>query len=312
MKTILAVDSTSEILSVSLSEGHIILSEISDDKSIKHMVNIISDIDHVLKKANKAIKEIELFGLNLGPGDFTGGRIGISVVKILSMLSGNPVYGFNSLDVFSVGAMLKNIDSISKKIHDSDGIYIIPVMDVRNSELYCGIYEAGINVKEDKVIFSFDFEGKKYFLNKTYDNFLIKSDDFNKKISQLIKQIDILDKCGCSSCSQIFNNVNSHEDYKRGKIQNNKNSRGHKRNSFILTANAIKTYKGLFENMKTEILSNCTKTDIIIDEKNINPSSEFINFLAYYNDSYSLKSLPIVPVYVRDFVAFEKNNTRSL
>ena len=58
MKTILAVDSTSEILSVSLSEGLNILSEIKDDKSMKHMVNIMSDIDFALRKANKTIKEI--------------------------------------------------------------------------------------------------------------------------------------------------------------------------------------------------------------------------------------------------------------
>lgn len=306
MKTILAVDSTSDILSISLSEDLNILSEIKDDKSIKHMVNIISDIDHVLKKANKTIKEIELFALNLGPGDFTGGRIGISVVKMFSMLSGNPVFGFNSLDVFCVGAMLKNIGSISKKISDSNRLHIIPVMDVKNNEIYSGIYEVSRSGNDNKVIFSFNFEDKKYFLNKIFSGFLIKSDDFIKKISQVVNKINLLDKCCCSSCAQIFKDNNSNRDRDLEKIQNNRNGLGHKKSSFILTANAVKTYRRLFENLKMEIPLNSKEIEIILDEKNINPSSEYINFLADYSYSYSLKSLPIAPVYVRDFIAFSK------
>ncbi|MHB1443764.1 MAG: tRNA (adenosine(37)-N6)-threonylcarbamoyltransferase complex dimerization subunit type 1 TsaB, partial [Candidatus Humimicrobiaceae bacterium] len=304
MKTILAIDSTSDILSISLSEDLNILSEIKDDKSIKHMVNIISDIDYVLRKANKNIREIELFGLNLGPGDFTGGRIGISVVKMFSMLSGNSVFGFNSLDVFCVGAMLKNISSISKKISDSNRLHIIPVMDVKNNEMYSGIYEVSRSVNDNKVIFSFNFEDKKYFLNKIFSGFLIKSDDFISKIFQVISKIILWEKCSCPSCGQIFKNNNFHKDNNQEKIQNNRNGLGHKKSSFILTANAVKTYRGLFENLKMEIPLNSKEIEIILDEKNINPSSKYINFLADYSYSYSLKSLPIAPVYVRDFIAF--------
>jgi tRNA threonylcarbamoyl adenosine modification protein YeaZ len=306
MKIILAVDSTSGILSVSLSEGVNILSEIKDDKSIKHMVNIISDIDYVLKKADKTIKEIELFALNLGPGDFTGGRIGISVVKIFSMLSGSPVYGFNSLDVFSVGAMLQNISSISKTILESARMHIIPVMDVKNNEIYSGIYEVSRSAKDNKVIFTFNFEGKKYFLNKIFDGFIIKSNDFSKEISRVINQINLLDKCGCSSCAQIFKDNSFPKDRNPEKIQNNRNSIKHKKHCFILTANAVKTYKELFENLKIEISVNCKEMEIILDEKNISPSAHNINFLADYSYSFSLKSLPIAPVYVRDFIAFGK------
>jgi len=306
MKTILAVDSTSDILSISLCKGLNMLAQIKDDKSIKHMVNIIDDIDYVLKKANKTIREIELFALNLGPGDFTGGRIGISVVKMFSMLSGNPVYGFNSLDVFAVGAMLKNIDSISIKISDCSRIYVIPLMDVRNDEIYSGIYEVSRSIRENKVVFSFDFEDKKYFLNKIFDSFLIKSKDLNQKILQLINQISLLDRCRCSSCSDIFNEDYFHKENDIKKIQNNVKSLEHKKSCFILTANAIKTYSGLLENLKDEVSLNCKETEIILDEKNINPSSVSINFMADYSDSFLMKSLPIIPVYVRDFIAFSK------
>lgn len=306
MKTILAVDSTSEILSVSLSEGHNILSEIRDDKSIKHMVNIISDIDHVLKKADKTIKEIDIFALNLGPGDFTGGRIGISIIKIFSMLSGNQVYGFNALDVFSVGAMLKNIKTISDTVSDSDRTYIIPVMDVRNDEIYFAIYEAGTNDLENKTIFSFDFEERKYFLNKIFGNFLIKSDELNKKMLQITEQLNLLGNCSCSSCVKIFKRNISQKDPEIKNTHKNTNRLERKKSKFILTANAVKTYMSLLEEIKTEVTLSQSDAEMIIEVENINPSSKSVNFLAEYSDSFSRETLPIEPVYIRDFIAFNK------
>ncbi|MHB1346687.1 MAG: tRNA (adenosine(37)-N6)-threonylcarbamoyltransferase complex dimerization subunit type 1 TsaB [Candidatus Humimicrobiaceae bacterium] len=306
MKTILAVDSTSEILSISLSEGHNILSEIRDDKSIRHMVNIISDIEHVLKKADKTIKEIDIFALNLGPGDFTGGRIGISIIKIFSMLSGNQIYGFNALDIFSVGAMLKNIKSISNTVSDSGRIYIIPVMDVRNNEIYCGIYEVGINNNENKTIFSFDFENRKYFLNKIFGNFLIKSDELNKKMLQITEQLNLLENCSCSSCAKIFKRNISQEDPEIKNTHKNINRLERKKSKFILTASAVKTYRSLLEEIKTEVTLSQSDAEIIIEEENINPSSISVNFLAEYSYSFLRETLPIEPVYIRDFVAFNK------
>jgi tRNA threonylcarbamoyl adenosine modification protein YeaZ len=306
MKTTLAIDSTSDILSISICKGPDVLSEIKDDKSIRHMVNIISDIDYVLKKAGKTIKDIELFAINLGPGDFTGGRIGISVIKIFAMLSGHSVLGFNSLDVFSVGCMLKNIGCISKKISCSAQVYIIPAMDVRNSEIYFGIYEVSKSDNE-KVIFSFDFNGNRYFLSRKSDGFLVKSDCFNKKISQVIENAKQSGMDNCFSSGEIINENNSKKCLNLEEITDNKN--GYlklDKDFFILTANALETYSEMFENLKREILLNRKEIEIISDEKNIHPSSEYVSFLAGYSYSNSLKSLPLIPVYVRDFIAFSK------
>jgi len=305
MQTILAIDSTSGILSVSLSEGPNILSEIKDDKSMRHMVNIIGDIDSVLKKAGKTIKEIDLFAVNLGPGDFTGGRIGISVVKMFSMLSGSPVIGFNSLDVFSAGCMLKNISDVSKRISDFSQLYIMPLMDVRNNEIYCGIYEAGTALNS-KTIFSFDFEEKKYFLNKISEGFLLNSSNFNEKISYIINQVNLLDKGSSLSFNHLPQDNNCNEELIQKEEQNNRNESGQKKHNYIFTANTLTTYKELLENLKKEITLNYMGTEIIFDDKNINPSSEYINYLADYICSFPLKLLPISPVYVRDFIVFNR------
>ncbi|MCX6384939.1 MAG: tRNA (adenosine(37)-N6)-threonylcarbamoyltransferase complex dimerization subunit type 1 TsaB [Actinobacteria bacterium] len=305
MKTILAIDSTTEVLSASVSENGNIVSELEDNKSQRHMVNIINDIDTVLKHANKTVKDIDLFSINLGPGDFTGGRIGISVVKMFSMLSGKPVFGFNSLDVFSTGCVLKNINSISKKMIDLGGVYIMPLMDVRNDEIYFSIYEVKNYADSNNLIFRFDFEGKQYYLYKRFGDFLLGRDDFSKKFSQIINQLNLLKKCNCLTCSQIFNNGNSSEDTGQGKEQNHDFTVLQKEFLLILTANAVKSHKELFENLIRDIKSENKGVSMSLDEKNVNPNSKYLNFLADYSFSNGLKSLPIAPVYVRDFIAFK-------
>jgi tRNA threonylcarbamoyl adenosine modification protein YeaZ len=306
MKTILAVDSTSGTLSVSISEGSNIISEIKDDKSMKHMVNIIDDIDHILKKAGKLIKEIELFAVNLGPGDFTGGRIGISIVKMFSMLSGSPVFGFNSLDVFAAGCMVKNIGSISKNISDLSNFYILPLMDVKNNEIYFSVYEASIISNCNNTIFSLDFKDKRYFLNKISGRFLSDSDDFGKRISQIVDEVTLSGKDSFLSIDQLSEENNSGKEFIKRKVQNKGNEPEQKKQCFIFTANAIKTYGKLLENIIEELAVNYTETEIILDENNAIPSSEYVNFLADFSYHFSLKQLPIAPVYVRDFIAFGK------
>ena len=334
MSTILAIDSTTELLSISVSENDIILSELKDDKSQKHMVNIINDIDATLKKAKKTIKDIDLFSVNLGPGDFTGGRIGISVVKIFSMLSDKPVFGFNCLDIFSVGCAIKNIEAIKNvkkksnntinninnnvnnnssdevntsfndndyfnnngnKNNENDGsVYIIPLKDVRNDEIYFSIYEVknlATKNDSDNLIFKFDYDNTQYYIYKKFGDFLIKSGEAGKKLIQVINKLINFKNFSCSACGKIFNN-NDLVDYDK----------------IIFTADAVKNYKELLENISLNIgiLDKKTNVTVDIDENNLNPSSRYLNFLAYFNFTSNLKSLPIAPVYVRDFITFSK------
>jgi len=427
MSTILAIDSTTELLSISISENEKILSEIKDDKSQKHMVNIIKDIDHVLKEANKAINDIDIYGVNLGPGDFTGGRIGISVIKIFSLLSNKPIFGFNCLDIFSTGCSLKEINNMQDNIQDNiekelnivnqtniiksyekpnhinnninnncskndiNDIYIIPLKDVRNNEIYFNVYKlvsnnlSSLNFKDDsqhisknyhntinnvneicdnnsnsnkainfnnklqslnQLIIQFKINENKYFLFKKFNNILIKNNEIKDKLTQVIK--DIINNNDDENDENI-NNGNIHKgndinknNFKNQENLNNKiNKKVFKNNkaTIIFTGDAIKSYKDIIskliddlvilnesqyvknkniENLgnknidKNSNLANKDKfgyelIDLKIDEDNIKPFSKYINLLAYYNFINNINSLPIEPIYVRDFIIFGKN-----
>ena len=83
---ILSVDSSTRKLSVAVSRNEELLSEAVDHTSMKHMVIIMGLLDRALFKAKLTLGDIDAFGVNIGPGDFTGTRVGVSVIKILSWL----------------------------------------------------------------------------------------------------------------------------------------------------------------------------------------------------------------------------------
>jgi len=76
---VLSLDSTTKKLTVNLSRDGDIISGISDSKCLKHMEKIMTHIDQVIRKGQIDLDGIDVLGINAGPGDFTGTRIGISI-----------------------------------------------------------------------------------------------------------------------------------------------------------------------------------------------------------------------------------------
>jgi len=66
--------------------------------------SILSEIDHLLRWAEVEIKEVDLFCVCVGPGSFTGLRMGLACVKGLALAAGKPVVGVTALEAVARGA----------------------------------------------------------------------------------------------------------------------------------------------------------------------------------------------------------------
>lgn len=296
---IFSIDSTSKTLSVAVSDGDKILSFLKNSKSTTYMVNIIKYIDKALNESGLEIKDIDIFAVNLGPGDFTGGRIGISIIKTFSFLSKKPVYGFNSLDVFALGFLLKNIEKINKVLERGNKAFIAPLMDVRNKELYFSIYEAkrvlkkNINNKNlkvyEKLIFSFVKNDYFYLLQKTFDNTLLNQDNFLDGFFSIVNRVRCL--TNTTTCAPSLEN----------------NEKFQKQTSiFYLTGNAFKTFEEQLSELKEALTKKEGAIKIKVDKFNYYPEARFLNLLANFKYENKIPSLPIIPIYVRDFIPFSK------
>ena len=96
----LAIDcAVSRITVAAKNESHIV--KLSLDVGMKQSEKLLPAIDYVLKEAELTSKELDYTTLTLGPGTFTGLRLGISALKAMQLANGTPIYGIPSLDAYA-------------------------------------------------------------------------------------------------------------------------------------------------------------------------------------------------------------------
>ena len=107
--------------------GEKILAEYTLNLPGTHSERLMPAIDHLLLEASRSVSEIQGIALALGPGSFTGLRIGVSTVKGLAYALRAPVVGVSTL-----GALAQNVRFVSS--------LICPVLDARKKEVYAALF----------------------------------------------------------------------------------------------------------------------------------------------------------------------------
>ena len=97
---------------------------------------LLPAIRDLLKQANIGENSITAVGVSLGPGSFTGIRIGLATVKGLVLGIGCPVYGISSLDALAESA-LNEWMKLENKLPD----WILPCRDARHEELFSALFK---------------------------------------------------------------------------------------------------------------------------------------------------------------------------
>ena len=133
---VLGIDTSTSCGSVGLIDAESIISEYLLNIPVTHSERLLGAIELILKEARFAIGDLDGWALSLGPGSFTGLRIGVSTVKGLALATQKPVAGVSTLDVLAY--------QIS-----STPYLICPILDARKGEVYAAFYryEEGNDLK---------------------------------------------------------------------------------------------------------------------------------------------------------------------
>ena len=99
MKNFLAVDTSSEYLTVVAVKDGKITSSYLPDCSMKHSVTLLNEVDRTLERAGMTLSDCDFFAAAVGAGSFTGIRIGISAIKGFCLALGKPSLPVTSFDV---------------------------------------------------------------------------------------------------------------------------------------------------------------------------------------------------------------------
>src|SRR5262249_35815964 len=95
---ILAVETTADLCSLAIRDGQGTLVERAFRHRMHLLERLLPDVDELLADAGVALEEIEGFAVGIGPGSFTGVRIGVATVKTWADVLQKPVVGVLSLD----------------------------------------------------------------------------------------------------------------------------------------------------------------------------------------------------------------------
>lgn len=134
---ILSISTSSNIASVSISEDDKCILELNIDNNKTHSETLMPLIDNLFKKTAIQLSNIDLLACDVGPGSFTGIRIGISSVKAIAESLNIPV-----IEVSSLEALAYNIENSNCKT-------ICSIIDARNNQVYCGIFDAKYVLQEE-------------------------------------------------------------------------------------------------------------------------------------------------------------------
>lgn len=125
---ILALDTSAKTASVALTDGRRLIAVNTLNAGLTHSETMLPMVVSLLRDAKTDIDDVDMFACTVGPGSFTGVRIGVSVIKGLA-------FGKNKI---CVG--VSTLESLARNIEDDNAI-IVPVMDARRSRLYCAVFK---------------------------------------------------------------------------------------------------------------------------------------------------------------------------
>ena len=94
---ILAIETTTRAGSVALARGNEILCSASGDATASHSTELIETVETILNKAGVELSEVDLFAAAVGPGSFTGLRIGLATTKSFAVCTGRRCAGVSTL-----------------------------------------------------------------------------------------------------------------------------------------------------------------------------------------------------------------------
>lgn len=129
---ILGIDTATSCGGIGLIDDDAVVAEYAFSREETPSARLVPAIQALLKEAGITVNEIDGMAVSLGPGSFTGLRVGLSAVKGLALATEKPVAGVPTLD-----ALATQLPPTTSQI--------CPLVDARKDEVYTALYEQGGN-----------------------------------------------------------------------------------------------------------------------------------------------------------------------
>ena len=137
---LLAFDTATPHVTVALHDGDRVVAAYESEESMRHGEMLAPGIERVLSEAGAGAADLTGIAVGVGPGPFTGLRVGLVTARTLAFVRRIPVHGVCSLDILAAEAIDAGVDEFAV------------ATDARRKEVYLASYAGGRRVDGPEVV----------------------------------------------------------------------------------------------------------------------------------------------------------------
>ena len=139
MERIILIETSTALCSAALAEDGAIVSYKESSAPKAHASLTAVFVQEMLSERGLTISDCDAVCVSMGPGSYTGLRVGVSTAKGLCFGSGKPLLAVGTLDTLVAQAVAERLTVIPGLIGDLR--YIIPMVDARRMEVYTAVFD---------------------------------------------------------------------------------------------------------------------------------------------------------------------------
>ena len=140
---LLHIETATDVCSVALSRGAELIGLKEEAGGNNHAKNLLPFVEEALKQGGCAIGDLDGVAVSIGPGSYTGLRIGVSTAKGIAYTAGIPVMAVSTLEGIAQGAKQLWAETASEPVQ------IVPMIDARRMEVFTTRYDFEMNPLEE-------------------------------------------------------------------------------------------------------------------------------------------------------------------
>lgn len=131
MSLILNIDTATSVCSVALAKNGEVIAFKENNEGLNHSVLLGTYIDELLQETRIDVHALDAVAISMGPGSYTGLRIGVSMAKGLCFGAGKPLIAVPTLQALA--------RSVSERLQE-EALYC-PMIDARRMEVYTALFD---------------------------------------------------------------------------------------------------------------------------------------------------------------------------
>lgn len=138
MAIIINIETSSKTCSVALSKDGAVELELESSEEMDHAVQVAPFVEKCMSELKRKGESPDAIAVSMGPGSYTGLRIGLSLAKGLAFSLDIPLITLSTLQVLAVKTMFRNMEWEGDEV-------IVGMVDARRMEVFAGAYDFSLN-----------------------------------------------------------------------------------------------------------------------------------------------------------------------